>query len=191
MGWSSVSAGTSAERGRRVRPRVASAGTRRRPPRRMLGSSPRWMRRHTVDRDTPSARPAASTVIRFCGTNGSYHRSSHCLIVSLDGNCRESSGVVPSRGDIVETDLGQQFKYLRTKHLQLELVAAGVVPRATSEGCRSKPRRGADNSTNVVRRIGGGGSRTLLTRVSKLVMARDFWCKGLIPLGFPHRSLFP
>ena len=85
MGESSVSAGTAAgEPLRRGRLQAASAGTSRRPPRRMLGNSPRWMRRHTVDRDTPSARPAASTVIRFCDTNRSYHRSSRCLIVSLD-----------------------------------------------------------------------------------------------------------
>jgi len=82
MGWSSVSAGTPADGGRRVRVCVASAGTSRRPARRTLGSSPRWMRRHTVERDTPRARLASSMVSRCCGTIQSYHRSSHRLIVS-------------------------------------------------------------------------------------------------------------
>ena len=38
----------------------ADDGTRRRPPRRMLGSSPRRINRQIVDRDTPSARPAST-----------------------------------------------------------------------------------------------------------------------------------
>jgi len=70
IGWSCANAGMPAVRRRRVRVRIAVAGTRRRPPRRTLGSSPRCISRQTVERETPSARPASSTVIMSSATFG-------------------------------------------------------------------------------------------------------------------------
>src|SRR5438309_10863117 len=57
IGWFSENGGMLL--GRRVwaRPARASAGTKRRPPRRTLGRSPRWINLQTVERETSS---------RFC-----------------------------------------------------------------------------------------------------------------------------
>src|SRR5262245_44790774 len=63
--------------------------------------------------------------------------------------------------------------------------AAGVVPSATFEERRSKPRRVADARPSEARDGGGGGSRTLRRRVSKLLMARVFWLEPLADHRFP------
>jgi hypothetical protein len=63
---------------------MALAGTRRRPPRRTLGRSPRCIRRQTVERETPRVRPASSTVTIAPATCRSYHSRLTVSIVSYE-----------------------------------------------------------------------------------------------------------
>jgi len=65
--------------------------TRRRPPRRTLGSSPRWSRRQSVERDTPNAWIASPIVSRFVDIARSYHGSLTVSLVSFQ------RGQVPPR----------------------------------------------------------------------------------------------
>ena len=85
IGWSLENADIAAVRRRRVCVRTAVAWTSRRPLRRTLGSSPRRISRQTVERETPSARPASSTVINRSATPKSYHDRLIVSIVSSPG----------------------------------------------------------------------------------------------------------
>lgn len=53
--------------------------TRRRPPRLILESSPRWSRRQSVERETPNARMASPIVSRLVGIGLIVSQKSHCL----------------------------------------------------------------------------------------------------------------
>jgi hypothetical protein len=66
-------------------------GTSRRPPRRTLGRSPRWISRQIVERDTPSVRPASSTVTISTAIAQSYHNH---LIVSIVSQARKDGAAI-------------------------------------------------------------------------------------------------
>ena len=67
MGWLSVKGAISPVAFTRADFRDVITWTRRRPPRLTLGSSPRWRRRQSVERETPNARIASLIVNRFLG----------------------------------------------------------------------------------------------------------------------------
>jgi len=57
------------------------------------------------------------------------HRSSPRLIVSVPCKPLEYPGLLPSRGDVVETDLTQQYKSVRVRYSQAKMVEAAGVER--------------------------------------------------------------
>lgn len=83
MGWSSAKGGRSPFALSRAAFRMVVRRTRRRPPRRTLGSSPRCIRRQSVERETPKVRTASSMVSRFAGIVPSYHGSLTVALVSF------------------------------------------------------------------------------------------------------------
>ena len=113
IGWSSENAATWVERRRPVWVRNAVTGTRRRPARRTLGRSPRLISRQTVERETPSACPASSTVTNCAATPTSYHIR---IIVSIvSGRFKRRSFVCPKRRILRTTqgrhELGDDCQY--------------------------------------------------------------------------------
>src|SRR5271166_1732844 len=91
IGWLSAKGGRSPFALLRAAFRMVVRRTRRRPPRRTLGSSPRWSRRQSVERDTPNAWIASPIVSRFVDIARSYHGSLTVSLVSFQ------RGQVPPR----------------------------------------------------------------------------------------------